>query len=98
MFFPIERTGGQRLNQNPQNCDIRSKHKQLKYPISKHIDENPHHSTKVDIRPVKTYVSTNYSEDSAIYAVILTEQDFLEPSDFVAKLGVWDKLSGRMMR
>ncbi len=50
----------------------------------------------IDIRPLKTFVSANYHKDSAIYEVIVTEQDFLEQAEFFAKVGVWLKLSRRI--
>ena len=64
----------------------------------KHINENLSNKRQVDIRRVKSFVSAHYSKDSAIYDVIMSEDDFLEPSDFVAKLRIWDKLSGREKR
>jgi len=51
---------------------------------------------RVDIRALKAFVFAKYPKDSAIYEVILTEQDFLGTSEFLAKVSVWLKLSRRI--
>lgn len=50
----------------------------------------------VDIRPFKAFVLANYPKDSAVYDVVVTDQDFLDAAEFSAKVGVWLKLSRRI--
>jgi hypothetical protein len=50
----------------------------------------------VDIRPLKAFVRANYQKDSAIYEVVVTDEDFLDAAEFSAKVGVFLKLSRRI--
>lgn len=50
----------------------------------------------VDIRPLKALVHANYHKDSAIYDVVMTDEDFLDAAEFSAKVGIFLKLSRRI--
>ena len=43
----------------------------------------------VDIRPLKTYVSTRFRSSSFLRKVLTQEPDLVPASDFVGKLGTW---------
>lgn len=63
--------------------------------ISKTEYEKQSRGRKYDIRPIKSCVSSNYSKDSSFYDIVMADDDFLEPADFLAKFRVWDRLAGR---
>jgi len=63
----------------------------LENPLQQHL-----HKGKINVKPLKEFVFAKYPKDSAIYDVIVTEQDFLDKSEFLAKVGVWLKLSRRI--
>jgi hypothetical protein len=65
---------------------------------SKRKSENQFCGGRVDIRPLKLHVSSNYSKESPLYDAIMADDDFLEPADFVSRLKVWDRLSGKGKR
>ena len=50
----------------------------------------------VDIRSLKALVFERFPKDSAIYDVLLSEQDLLDRSEFSAKVDVWLKLLRRI--
>ena len=50
---------------------------------------------KVDIRALKSFVMENYPKGSALYDIMVTEEDFIEIHEFCAKMGIWLKLSRR---
>jgi len=51
---------------------------------------------RIDLRALKAFVFSNYQKDSALYDVIVTEEDFLDASELSAKIDVWLKLSRRL--
>jgi len=58
--------------------------------------ENACQSRKtVDIRPLKAFVCANYPKDSALYEVVVTDEDFLDVAEFAVKVGIFLKLSRR---
>jgi hypothetical protein len=59
------------------------------------FEKSPRAESKVNISTLKTLVATRCSKDSAIYDVMLTERDFLDLSEFLAKVDVWLKLLRR---
>jgi hypothetical protein len=50
---------------------------------------------KVDVRSIKTLVFNKFSQDSAIYAALLTERDILNVPEYLVKVDVWLKLLRR---
>jgi len=58
--------------------------------------ENACQSRKtVDIRPLKAFVCANYPKDSALYEVVVADEDFLDVAEFAVKVGIFLKLSRR---
>lgn len=51
---------------------------------------------RVDLRALKAFVFSNYKKDSALYDVIVTEEDFLDALEVSAKIDIWLKLSRRI--
>lgn len=59
------------------------------------IDNDRLLTEKIDFRPLKSCVAENYPKNSAIYEVIVSEEDFITKSDFLAKMGIYLKLARR---
>ena len=59
------------------------------------IDNDRLLAEKIDFRPMKSYVAKNYPKNSATYEVIVSEEDFITKSDFLAKMGIYLKLARR---
>ncbi len=50
----------------------------------------------VDIKPLKSNVSTIFPQNSVLRGLILEEDDTMPAQEFVAKVGVWLKLLRRI--
>jgi hypothetical protein len=48
---------------------------------------------QVDIRKLKEFAFYKIPRDNPLRSIILSEQDRLDPSEFLAKVDVWLKLS-----
>jgi len=44
---------------------------------------------KVDVHPLKAFVAKKLPYSSVLRAVILNDDDFMEPWDYVAKIKIW---------
>lgn len=53
-----------------------------------------HYFGKIDVRDFKQFVAKNYSAETPLYKVLISERDEISREDFAAKFEVWLKLVG----
>jgi len=79
-----------RLLREQQN-DEKWKTISQKRPVSHH-NSKQHTNQKVNIKPLQNWVIESLSPSSALRNVVLTENQYLDSYEFLAKIPIWMKL------